>query len=480
MYTSTRSKLNKNASTAIIDGLAFDGGLYIKGDLEQIDINSLKNKSYKEIAFIILRSFLDDFSDEDVFDAINKAYDSKFAYEDVVNVKKCNDAYFLELFHGPTMAFKDVALSILPLLMVKSKKIQKQNNKTVILTATSGDTGSAALSGFHADENTEMVVLYPTNGVSLIQEKQMLSFKNERLHPVAIKGNFDDAQTLVKKIFSDENLRAEIIKNNIDLTSANSINIGRLVPQIVYYFYSYFKEVKNCKDKINFVVPTGNFGNILAGYIAKELGLPVNKLICASNSNNVLYDFFKKGVYDRNREFFKTISPSMDILVSSNLERLLYHVSGSDLEVKGMMEDLNSKGKYETSLEFKDFHSEYVDIETTYKGIKEVYDKYDYLIDPHTAVGYIAYKKYVDETNDDTKTIIASTAHPFKFPEAICKALDLPFEGEFEAISMLSEKCNIKYPEVFKKLKSDYKKTVWEKEESYENLCNLIKELAND
>ena len=367
-----------------------------------------------------------------------------------------------------------MALSILPHLLDESKKINKQTNNTIILTATSGDTGSAALCGFSKADSTKMIVLYPTQGVSKIQEKQMLSFGSDKQKVIAINGNFDDAQRLVKKAFNDEN------NKDYNLSSANSINIGRLVPQIVYYFYSYFKEVKNCEDKINFVVPTGNFGNILAGYIAKELGLPVNKLICASNSNNVLYDFFRKGVYDRNREFFKTISPSMDILVSSNLERLLYHVSGNDKEVKEMMDSLNLNGKYETSLEFSDFYSEYVDIETTYKGIKEVYDKYDYLIDPHTAVGYVAYKKYIEDTNDNTKTIIASTAHPFKFPEAICKALDLPFNGEFEAIEMLSEKCKIKYPEPFKKLTGEYKKTVWEKEESYENLCNLIKELAND
>lgn len=477
MYTSTRSKMNINASKAIIDGIAPDGGLFVKKlekKFSNDDLVKLSKLSYKELAFEIMKLFFNDFKEENLSALIDKAYTNTFDTENLVEVKSFDKFAFLELYHGNTLAFKDVALSILPHLLDESKKINNQTNSTIILTATSGDTGSAALCGFSTADSTKMIVLYPTQGVSKIQEKQMLSFSSDKQKVIAINGNFDDAQRLVKKAFNDEN------NKEFNLSSANSINIGRLVPQIVYYFYSYFKEVKNCKDKINFVVPTGNFGNILAGYIAKELGLPVNKLICASNSNNVLYDFFKKGVYDRNREFFKTISPSMDILVSSNLERLLYHVSGSDLEVKGMMEDLNSKGKYETSLKFKDFHSEYVDIETTYKGIKEVYDKYDYLIDPHTAVGYIAYKKYVDETNDDTKTIIASTAHPFKFPEAICKALDLPFEGEFEAISMLSEKCNIKYPEVFKKLKSDYKKTVWEKEESYENLCNLIKELAND
>lgn len=477
MYTSTRSKMNINASKAIIDGIAPDGGLFVKKlekKFSHEDLVRLSKLSYKELAFEIIKLFFNDFEEKALKDLIEKAYTNTFDTENLVEIKSLDNFAFLELYHGNTLAFKDVALSILPHLLDESKKINKQTNNTIILTATSGDTGSAALCGFSKADSTKMIVLYPTQGVSKIQEKQMLSFGSDKQKVIAINGNFDDAQRLVKKAFNDEN------NKDYNLSSANSINIGRLVPQIVYYFYSYFKEVKNCEDKINFVVPTGNFGNILAGYIAKELGLPVNKLICASNSNNVLYDFFRKGVYDRNREFFKTISPSMDILVSSNLERLLYHVSGNDKEVKEMMDSLNSNGKYETSLEFSDFYSEYVDIETTYKGIKEVYDKYDYLIDPHTAVGYVAYKKYIEDTNDNTKTIIASTAHPFKFPEAICKALDLPFNGEFEAIEMLSEKCKIKYPEPFKKLTGEYKKTVWEKEESYENLCNLIKELAND
>lgn len=477
MYTSTRSKMNVNASKAIIDGIAPDGGLFVKKlekKFSHEDLVRLSKLSYKELAYEIMKLFFNDFEEKALKDLIEKAYSNTFDTENLVEIKSLDNFSFLELYHGNTLAFKDVALSILPHLLDESKKINKQTNNTIILTATSGDTGSAALCGFSKADSTKMIVLYPTQGVSKIQEKQMLSFGSDKQKVIAINGNFDDAQRLVKKAFNDVN------NKDYNLSSANSINIGRLVPQIVYYFYSYFKEVKNCEDKINFVVPTGNFGNILAGYIAKELGLPVNKLICASNSNNVLYDFFRKGVYDRNREFFKTISPSMDILVSSNLERLLYHVSGCDKEVKDMMDSLNSNGKYETSLEFSDFYSEYVDIETTYKGIKEVYDKYDYLIDPHTAVGYVAYKKYIEDTNDNTKTIIASTAHPFKFPEAICKALDLPFNGEFEAIEMLSEKCKIKYPEPFKKLTGEYKKTVWEKEESYENLCNLIKELAND
>ena len=477
MYTSTRSKMNVNASKAIIDGIAPDGGLFVKKlekKFKYEDLVKLSKLNYKELALEIMKLFFNDFNYDNLKNIINKAYTNTFDIENLVEVKSFKDFAFLELYHGRTLAFKDVALSILPHLLDESKKINDTKENTIILTATSGDTGSAALCGFNEGDTTKMIVLYPTQGVSKIQEKQMLSFSSNKQKVIAINGNFDDAQRLVKKAFND------VINKEYNLSSANSINIGRLIPQIVYYFYSYFKEANNCVDKINFVVPKGNFGNILAGYIAKELGLPINKLICASNSNNVLYDFFRKKVYDRNREFYKTISPSMDILVSSNLERLLYHVSDNDQEVKQMMDELNKNGKYTTTLEFNDFYSEYVNIDDTYKGIKEVYEKYNYLIDPHTAVGYIAYKNYKESTKDETKTIIASTAHPFKFPEAICKALDVPFTGEFEAIEVLSEKCNVKYPEMFKKLKVDYKKTVWEKDEAYENLCKLIKELAND
>jgi len=477
MYTSTRSKMNVNASNAIIDGIAPDGGLFVKelsNKFSYEDLLKLSTLSYKELAFEIMKLFFNDFKEDDLKSLIEKAYTNTFDIDNLVEVKSFNGFSFLELYHGRTLAFKDVALSILPHLLDQSKKINNIKENTIIITATSGDTGSAALCGFNEGDSTKMIVLYPTQGVSKIQEKQMLSFSSDKQKVIAINGNFDDAQRLVKKAFNDEQ------NKEYNLSSANSINIGRLVPQIVYYFYSYFQENKDCKEKVNFVVPTGNFGNILAGYISKKLGLPVNKLICASNSNNVLYDFFRTKVYDRNREFYKTISPSMDILVSSNLERLLYHISNNENEVKEMMESLNKTGKYETSLEFKDFYSEYVDIDNTYIGIKEVYDKYNYLIDPHTAVGYMAYKNYVKETKDNTKTIIASTAHPFKFPEAICKALGIKFNGEFEAIEELSEKCNVKCPEMFKKLKQEYKKTVWEKEDAYDNLCELIKVLAND
>ena len=320
MYKSTRGLEGIHASKAIIDGIASDGGLYVTDidfSYSQKDFDRLKKLSYKDLAVEILEKFLDDFTKEEITDIVYKSYDKTFDIDSIVNVKKAKDKiYFLELFHGKTLAFKDVALQVLPNLLSVSKKKNNINEKTIILTATSGDTGSAALAGFEGKEDVEMIVLYPNQGVSEIQEKQMLQYESKTRHIYAVEGNFDDCQNLVKKIFSEE--------NNKNLSSANSINIGRLIPQIVYYFYAYFRIARK-KEKINVVVPTGNFGDILAGYIAKEMGLPIEKLICASNQNNVLEDFIRTGVYDINRPFKKSISPSMDILISSNLERLLYY-----------------------------------------------------------------------------------------------------------------------------------------------------------
>jgi len=486
MYTSTRSKMDISASKAIIEGIASDGGLYvlnsIKG-LKQLNFEDLLNKSYKEMAFIILNEFLDDFNEKNLKAIIDEAYDNTFAYEDVVNLKKCNDAFFLELFHGPTMAFKDVALSILPLLLKESKKIQNDDSKTIILTATSGDTGSAALSGFSKDKEVGMVVLYPTCGVSLIQEKQMLSFRNDMLKPTALVGNFDDAQTLVKKVFNDQELKEKLNEKNIVLSSANSINIGRLIPQIVYYVYSYVDLVKKGEvklgDKVNYVVPTGNFGNILACYMAMNMGLPVNKVICASNSNKVLTDFFTSRVYDKNREFIKTNSPSMDILISSNLERLLYYSCENHKLVEKMMNELKETGKYELpvelSKELESFECGYATEEETLKAIKKVYDENKYLIDTHTAVAYSVYSDYVNKTNDKTKTVIASTAHPFKFPKAVCSALGVDNSSdEFTLIDKLSKLTNTEIPAPILKINKEYDKEVWEKEEAFNKLSEAV------
>lgn len=486
MYTSTRSKIAVSASKAIIEGIAKDGGLYVLDSINQlkkIELEKFLTKSYKEVAFEVMKDLLDDFDNDRLKNIIDEAYDNTFAYENVVDVKKCNDSFFLELFHGPTMAFKDVALSILPLLLKESKKIQNDNSKTIILTATSGDTGSAALSGFSKDENVGMVVLYPTCGVSLIQEKQMLSFRNNMLKPTALEGNFDDAQTLVKKVFNDEALREKLDEKNIVLSSANSINIGRLIPQIVYYIYSYLelvrKEEIKLGEKVNFVVPTGNFGNILACYMAMNMGVPVNKIICASNSNKVLTDFFKYNVYDKNREFIKTYSPSMDILISSNLERLLYYICEDDKLVNELMKSLKDTGKYTLPEGLKNklniFESGYASEEDTLAAIKKVYDENSYLIDTHTAVAYSVYKKYVNQTKDSVKTIIASTAHPYKFPKAVCKALGIDnSEDEFTLIEKLYKKTNTLIPQQILKINKEYPKEVWDKEEAFNKLTELV------
>ena len=483
MYTSTRSKMNVNASQAIINGIAPDGGLYVPQQINKVELTEILNFSYQELAIYILEKFLNDFKHEEIVDIVNKAYDNKFLTKNVVEVKKCNDCYFLELFHGPTLAFKDVALSILPLLMQKSKEINNVNEKTVILTATSGDTGSAALSGFYYSNNTDMVVFYPTEGISKIQENQMLSFRSDRLHPIALKGNFDDAQSLVKKIFNDKKIKEYLKKKNIILSSANSINIGRLIPQIVYYFYSYIDLYKKgdikLNEKVNYVVPTGNFGNILACYIAKEMGLPVNRLICASNDNRVLTDFFKNKEYNKNREFFKTVSPSMDILISSNLERLLFLISKDDVKVNKLMNDLSNTGTYVLDKDFEnkldDFYADYADESDTLEAIKKVWDKNSYLIDTHTAVGYSVYSKYLNETNDVTKTIIASTAHPYKFPKAICKALDIAGDDDFELIDKLIQKTNEKSDRI-NNLNNKFIKEIWSKEEAVDKLKEIFSE----
>lgn len=481
MYYSTRDKnispIQKPASLAILEGIAKDGGLYvtkINKVFDEKSIEELRGLSYKKLAYKILRYFLDDFSDDDILEVIEKSYNDTFDTDEIVKFKEVDERLaFLELYHGKTLAFKDVALSLLPNLMAKSKEINKVHSKTIILTATSGDTGSAALSGYSTHNDVKMIVLYPNKGVSKIQERQMLSFANDSKKVVAINGNFDDAQTLVKEIFNDKEM------GQYNLSSANSINIGRLIPQIVYYFYSYFKFAKK-NEKINFVVPTGNFGNILAGFIAKEMGLPVNKLICASNSNDVLYEFFNTKTYNKQRKFIKTISPSMDILVSSNLERLLYYKSNSAEEVYKCMEELKTKGEYKVNFAFPEFASEKATEEETQKGIKDVYAKYHYLIDPHTAVAYCAYKKYQDKASDNVKTIVLSTASPLKFPETICKALDLPYTDEISSLDTICEKCQIIKPQVLEKLNQVKQENIWDKDKASTEIKKVIRSLCDD
>ncbi len=465
-YESTRSlNLKASASKAVLKGIADDGGLYVMRELDskKIGIESLINKSYVEIAELVLKEMLDDFSEEKIKECVNKAYTNKFSTEEIIPIVKVNNSYIAELFHGPTSAFKDVALSILPHLMTASYEMNDIEGEVLILTATSGDTGKAALEGFRDVKGTKIAVFYPDGGVSQVQKSQMETQEGSNVYVCAIKGNFDDAQTGVKKIFTDKALINELQENSILFSSANSINIGRLVPQIVYYFYSYVKLVENKAidmwDKVNFSVPTGNFGNILAGYYAKMLGLPVNKLICGSNENNVLYDFIKDGVYDRNRKFYKTISPSMDILVSSNLERLLYYMSGKDNnEVKELMDALNSSGKYEVSQEMKnridsDFYAGCVFEDDTEKTIKDTFEKYGYLLDTHTAVAYKTLEEYRNNTKDETVSIVLSTASPYKFSKSVYESLyGKSNKEEFEIMEELSARTGVCIPKNLKGL----------------------------
>ena len=452
MYTSTRCEKSITASKAIIEGISSDGGLYVIKKTPMIDYKSLYGKTYKEIAKEVLKSFLNDYTDSELDYCINSAY-SEFDTEEVVQVKKINNYHYLELYHGPTLAFKDVALTILPYLLEVAKKKHNETEKTTILTATSGDTGSAALNGFSKINNIDIIVFYPYGGVSKVQEQQMLSFESNNAHAFAIDGNFDDCQNFLKKVFNS---------GFKGLSSANSINIGRLVPQIVYYFYSYFKLIEDNSikigDKVNFCVPTGNFGDILAGYYAKEMGLPINKLICASNINNVLTDFFNTGIYNRKREFIKTNTPSMDILISSNLERLLYLKSKSTDIVNKYMNDLKEKGEFKSNEQYDEFYGEYATEEETVNTIKNEFIKNEYLIDPHTAVAKCVYDKYVKETNDLTHTVILSTASPYKFIKTISTALD--FDGnldELDLIDLVSKKSGTSIPTSLKNIKENLK-----------------------
>ena len=459
VYQSTRDANNTvTASQAILQGLATDGGLFTPISYPQVELDfaKLKDASYQEVAKLILSAFLDDFTDQELDDCINNAYDSKFDTPEIAPLVKLNGQYNLELFHGATIAFKDMALSILPHLMTTAAKKHGLENKIVILTATSGDTGKAAMAGFADVPGTEIIVFYPKNGVSKVQELQMTTQTGNNTHVVAIEGNFDDAQTNVKRMFNDATLRERLAAHKLQFSSANSMNIGRLVPQIVYYVYAYAQLVKTGQivagDKINFTVPTGNFGNILAAYYAKQIGLPVGKLICASNENNVLTDFFKTHVYDKKRSFKVTSSPSMDILVSSNLERLIFHLLGNSAEkTADLMKSLNQYGQYELTdfdpaiLEL--FAAEYATEAETAAEIKRVYEASNYIEDPHTAVASAVYQKYRTATGDKTTTVVASTASPYKFPvvavEAVTGQTGL---SDFEALVKLHEILGVAVP----------------------------------
>ena len=476
-YVSTRDASEVvSASQAILKGLANGGGLFVPTFIPKLDVSleDLSKMTYQQTAYEVMKLFLTDFTKEELENCINRAYDAKFDTEEIAPLVYADGAYYLELFHGSTIAFKDMALSILPHLMITSARKNQIKNDIVILTATSGDTGKAALAGFAGVEGTKIIVFYPKDGVSPIQKQQMVTQTGDNTLVVGIDGNFDQAQTGVKKMFADEDLKKELDAAGYQFSSANSINIGRLVPQIVYYVYAYSRLLANDKIKagesINVVVPTGNFGNILAAFYAKNMGLPIAKLICASNENKVLFDFFRTGVYDKNREFILTNSPSMDILISSNLERLIYRIAGEDAKANAaLMQSLTTEGRYEITPQMRqalqDFYGNYtseaetaevIREEETGQTIHDLYEKTGYVIDTHTAVAAGVYGKYKAETGDETPTVIASTASPFKFAKSVMTAIDASYakEDDFALIDKLSEISRVEVPRAVEEIRS--------------------------
>ena len=464
-YESTRgSKNTLSSAAAVIQGIAEDKGLYVPDHIPALpfEIKDMQGKSYKEIAKAVIGAFFTDYTSEEMQHCIDGAYTGKFEAEEIVPLVKAGDAYFLELYHGRTAAFKDMALSILPYLLTTAMKKENEDKKVCILTATSGDTGKAALEAFADVPGTEIIVFFPDSGVSQVQERQMITQEGANTHVFAIKGNFDDAQTGVKKIFNDDAFAAKLAGYGCKLSSANSNNIGRLIPQVAYYVYAYIKMVETgaVKDgeKINIVVPTGNFGNILAAYYASKMGIPVNKFICASNKNKVLTDFINTGTYSTDREFYLTNSPSMDILISSNLERLLYHLCGGNgEEVKAMMESLDKNKQYTVSDQIKEgmkeFYGGSCSVEQTNEAIGKMYADNDYLMDTHTAVAYKVYEDYKAATGDDTPAVIASTASAYKFAESVANSIGIDGDmNGFEYIDAVNEKTGVRVPKGLKNL----------------------------
>ncbi len=468
LYKSTRSEDGYlNASEAILKGLADDGGLFVPTEIPKLDVSvdALSKMTYQQVAYEVMKLYFTDFTEEELKTCISKAYDEKFDTPEIAPLTEVDGAYYLELFHGKTIAFKDMALSILPHLLTTSAKKNHVKNEIVILTATSGDTGKAAMAGFADVEGTRIIVFYPHGGVSPIQEKQMVTQKGNNTYVVAIEGNFDQAQSGVKAIFGNKELAKEMDEKGFQFSSANSINIGRLVPQVAYYVYAYAKLYAQGKlvenQVMNVVVPTGNFGNILAAYYAKNMGLPIGKLICASNENKVLFDFFRTGEYDKNREFILTASPSMDILISSNLERLIYKISGNNAaKNQELMTGLSEAGKYEITDAMKqqldDFYGNYATEEETAAVIRETYEKTGYIMDTHTAVAACTYQKYLKETGDDTVTVIASTASPFKFTRSVMNAIDSKYDklDDFELVDELAKIGKMKIPNAIEEIRN--------------------------
>ncbi len=493
MYISSRNRSNNVKShEAIIQGLALDGGLFTPEKIETvIDPQDLLHLSYQEIAKIILCAMLPDYSETEIEDCVKNAYDKKFDHEEIVPLRKISDGYLMDLWHGPTSAFKDIALTILPHLLTKAYEKENRNDIVSILTATSGDTGKAALSGFADVPHTAITVFFPEIGVSPIQKKQMQTSIGDNVEVIAVKGNFDDCQRMVKEAVSSEEVLASL--HNVTISSANSINVGRLVPQIVYYYSSYVKlaeqGVIQCGDPVNFVVPTGNFGDILAGYLAKQLGLPIKKLICASNANNVLTDFIKTGTYSLSREFKTTMSPSMDILISSNLERLLFMLSGNDdAFVNQMMQNLKEKGEYTIPAAMleklqDDFGAYWTDEDTCAKTIHDLFAEEKQLIDTHTAIALSAMRAYQKDTDDQAPCIVLSTASAYKFSHDVLKCItDEDIKDDFEAMEKLHEVTGVKIPENLANLKNmpvRFTRSI-EKEDGMHVIAERMKELGHD
>ncbi|MEZ4357541.1 MAG: threonine synthase [Eubacteriales bacterium] len=490
-FISTRDEQETSSLLAIIKGIADSGGLFVPEKFPELTIDeivSFKDMPYYSVCAKVINKYIDELTEKEIEDITMTAYSGFDTKEVAPLVKLDENKFILELWHGKTLAFKDMALSVLPSLLAIAKKKKGNSNKTFVLVATSGDTGKAALSGFMDAPMIDICVFYPNEGVSKLQELQMVTQEGKNTHVIAVNGNFDECQTGVKKIFADSKFKKLLNDKGYELSSANSINFGRLVPQIVYYINSYAKLVKNGDiakgEMINIAVPTGNFGNILAAYYAKRMGLPVKKLICASNANNVLTDFFKSGNYSLDRKFYKTISPSMDILISSNLERLLYEITGRDKEtVSKWMIELKDKKGYSISEklnQLNEFYAGWVDEEGTRKTIKETFDKYNYLIDTHTAVAVKVYNDYIRETGDKTKTIIASTANPYKFVFDVLNIFtDEKFSDEdvFGAVNRLNEITGAKIPKNIAELEGKkilHTKTV-EKNEMQQAVLDIIK-----
>ena len=467
-FFSTRDQNRKvTSSEAIAQGLSNEGGLFVPESFPQVDVKALCELDYPAMAAAVIKEYLTDYSQDFLTEAAHKTYGEAFGGKAGYLAPVKGDTYALELWHGPTCAFKDYALQLMPKLLVEAKKNLGCTEKTLILVATSGDTGKAALDGYHDIPGVEIAVFYPTGGTSEIQRLQMATQEGTNVAVYAVRGNFDDAQTGVKKVFGDKAIAAELEKRNIRLSSANSINWGRLVPQIVYYVSSYVSLAESGEiaygDKLNVVVPTGNFGNILAAYYAKQMGVPIGKLICASNINKVLTDFIRTGVYDRNRQFYATTSPSMDILISSNLERLLYLLTGEDdAQVREWFTALAESGRYEVTDAVKAkmselFYGGFCDDAATKATIAEIYQKYGYTCDTHTAVAVKVYEDYRKETGDTTKTLIASTASPFKFSASVLDALGKkPAEAtdEYDMVEILHEASGLDIPASLAALKT--------------------------